>query len=133
MYIKKETSVLVMINRSLYIYKNKNYMLFRGIKLYIISNFYSPVKKNVKKEIQWITKKYFTLFYYKKHMFLCQVLEKKKAHENIARIVNTNLASSLNTIRLRFGGKPNQTKPKPKPKPNQNQNQNPNGFVLLLL
>ena len=80
-------------------------------------------------------KKYFTLFYYKKHMFLCQVLEKKKAHENIARIVNTNLASSLNTIRLRFGGKPNQnqTKPKPKPKPNQKQNQKTKGFVLLLL
>ena len=50
-------------------------------------------------------------------MFLCQVLEKKKAHENIARIVNTNLASSLNTIRLRFGGKPNQTKTKTKTKP----------------
>ena len=49
-------------------------------------------------------------------MFLCQVLEKKKAYENIARTVNTNLAHTLNTIRLRYVGKPNQTKTKTKTK-----------------
>ena len=80
MYIKKETSVLAMINQSLYIYKNKNYIMSinKGSIADISFHNNASCLIRIKKENR-IPKKCFILLYYIKHMFLCQVLEKKKA------------------------------------------------------
>ena len=104
--------------------------------------------KNLKKKT-WITKSFYFIILYQTYVLMSSTGKEKSlvsktkpplkilnhfyliiAHYYRLSIrfhwsFNTNTASFLNTIRLRFVGKPNQTKP------NQNQNQNQNWLLLL--